>query len=209
MDIADKIEQTHKNISESSSNLIEMCRGHQRDRLEWVRDSGRREAVCAVLCLLCTVQGVVAAAYERPGSIVVIPFAAAVFILLSLWVTQVSAKAATTAALDGMERFADYVADAQFTELQIYTCAVICLFQDRDRVLFTAADGKRYLAHEMIDELTKMTQVGRDYMKTVLAVGSYQEAEYSCVQYDLFKAFQANESEKTPAPAQGSDSLPN
>lgn len=209
MDIADKIEQTHKNISESSSNLIEMCRRHQRDRLKWIRDSGRSEAVCAILCLLATVQGVMAAAHERPGSLVVMHFSVAAFVILALWTIQIGTRTATTAALDGMERFAVYVTDAQFTELQIYTCAVICLFQDRDRVLFTAADGKRYLAHEMIDELTKMTQVGRDYMKTVLAVGSYQEAEYSCVQYDLFKAFQASESEKTPAPAQGSDSLPN
>ena len=209
MDIANKIEQAHKNISDASSNLIEMCRGHQRDRLEWVRDSSRHEAVCAMLCLLTTVQGVLAAAYERPGSAVVMYFAAAAIILLLLWITQIGVKTATTASMDGMERFAEYVADAKFTELQIYACAVISLSQDRDRVLFIAADGKRYLAHEMIDEITKMTQVGRDYMKTVLAVGSCQEAEYSCVQYDFFNAFQATEAEKSAATVQGSDSLPN
>ncbi len=207
-EVADKVRASFASIRASNVELISIAKDGISRHLDVIGLTGRFEGLYLALCCFSTLSGVAKAAEGGSPSSVVLQFAIATIAIAAQWFNQQIMGSVVHRTLAAVDRHAGYVADRSMSDIQLYAGASMAMSQNPDRVLFVASDGTRYLVKEMVNHVVNMTPVGKEYITTVATIGSCQDGEYNCVDFDFFEPNNA----ETEAPATtppGPDSLPN
>lgn len=207
--VADKVKSSFEMIQRLNSELIGLSKTGIENRLQAVRHAANMEHILVMVCAYATAWGVQLATANAPPLNVLLAFLLAAFTILLQHFTGRHLTQLQTWIMEAVECHAGYYEDRSLSNMRIYAGCSISMFQDPNRVLFVAADGTRYLAKEMLEHIVNMTPVGRDYLTTVVAIGSVQDGEYACVDYNFFENTSAEDSTPAPTSVPGPNSLPN
>lgn len=188
MDRASRINETYAAIEVSNQTLIKLLQSSTAYRLTWLVELGISIGASLAMCLASTLLGVFKALEEQSGVEVVAAFVLAIIPIANVYVQQRTSTAVIKEIKASMDRYADYVMGSRLLEVRMYAASTIGMSHNPDAVLFTDADGTRYLAKEMVQHIVDMDSVGINFLKTVAAFGSCQPGEYRCVDYEFFNS---------------------
>lgn len=207
--VTDKVKSSFETIHSMNNELIGLSKTGIESRLGAIRNVANTEHVLVMVCAYATAEGVQLAIANAPPLNVLLVFLLAAFTILLQHFTGKRMEQVRAWTMEAVDRHAAYYEDRSLSNMRMYAGCGISMFQDPNRVLFVAADGTRYLAKEMLEHIVNMTPVGRDYLTTVVAIGSVQDGEYNCVDYNFFETASAEDSTPAPTPVPGPNSLPN
>lgn len=186
MKLSESIKQHYDAVRKSSSELLQLCRSLIGDRVDILHNHGIWQGALLAMCAFSAARGVVLAHHAESWRAGVNQLLLAGLLVPTQWLLVRSVELLKKHIAEAVDRHVEYSVDSKLLDLRMYTCSMLSATQEQNKVIFVSADGTRYLAKEMVEEIVHMTPDGLEYLKSALMFGIMQQGEYKYVDLSIF-----------------------